>query len=140
VIKIAFGSLLDWYPIGDFILFLDSECDFAHFFLAFIDTAEWGNLTPNSTDVRMGFVAPIVEKKHREQMKRHFNLTEVPSPADVIELLNGSPFLKGKVCVHTGGQLCNPKTMIEKMCGTDALFFKDTISTNAVDQSRFTSH
>jgi hypothetical protein len=136
--KIAFGSLLDRYPIGDFIRFLDSECDFAHFVLAFIATAEWGNLTPNSAGVRMGFVAPILTKQHRELMKRHFNLTEVPSPVDVIELLNGSPFLKGKVCVHTGGQLCNPKTMIEKMCGTDVLFFKDTISTNAVDVLGFT--
>jgi hypothetical protein len=138
VMKIAFGSLLDWYLIGDSIQFLDSECDFAHFVLAFIATAKWGNLTPNSTDVHMGFVAPIVTKQHREQMKRSFNLTDVPSPADVIELLNGSPFLKGKVCVHTGGQLCNPKTMIEKMCGTDVLFFKDTISTNVVDVLGFT--
>ena len=91
-----------------------------------------GNLTPNSAGVRMGFVAPIVTKQHREQMKRYFNLTEVPSPADVIELLNGSPFLKGEICVHIGGQLCNPKAMIDKMCGTDVLFFKDTTSTNVV--------
>jgi hypothetical protein len=138
MVKIAFSSLLDWYPIDDVILFLYSECDFAHFVLAFIATAEWGNLTPNSAGVRMGFVAPIVTKQHREHMKRHWNLLEVPSPADVMELLNGSPFLKGKVCVHIGGQLCNPKAMIEKMCGTDVLFFKDTISTNAVDVLGFT--
>ena len=71
-------------------------------------------------------------------MKRHFNLTGVPSAAEVIDFLDSSPFLRGKICVHISGQLFNPKAMIDKMCGTDVLFFKDTISTNVVDVLGFT--
>ena len=136
-VKIAFDALLDQHTIGDVIRFLNSECDFAHFVLAFMATAKWGNLTPNSTE-RMGFVGPILTKQHRELMKRHFNLTGVPSAAEVIDFLDSSPFLRGKICVHISGQLFNPKAMIDKMCGTDVLFFKDTISTNVVDVLGFT--
>ena len=136
-VKIAFGALLDQHTIGDVIRFLNSECDFAHFVLAFMATAKWGNLTPTSPE-RMGFVSPILTKQHRELMKRHFNLTGVPSAAEVIDFLDSSPFLRGKICVHISGQLFNPKAMIDKMCGTDVLFFKDTISPNVVDVLGFT--
>jgi hypothetical protein len=137
--KIAFGALLERYTMDDVIEFFREECAFSHFILVFIVPAEWGNLTSKNAAVRMGFAAPFVEKRHREHMKRYFDLTAVPSPNEILQLISSSPFLKGKMCVHTSSTLiATSRTLIAQMRDTDVLFFNNTTSTNDTDVLSFT--
>jgi hypothetical protein len=125
--------------MGDVIEFFREECAFSHFILVFIVPAEWGNLASKNAAVRMDFAAPIVEKRHREHMKRYFDLTAVPSPDEILQLISSSPFLKGKMCVHTSITLiATSRTLIAQMRDTDVLFFNNTTRTNEDDVLSFT--
>jgi hypothetical protein len=125
--------------MDDVIDFFGDDCVFSHFILVFIVPAEWSNLASKNVDVDMGFVAPIVEKRHREHMKKHFDLTAVPSIDELMHFISSSPFLKGKMCVHASSTLkVTSRTLIAQMRDTDVLFFNNTTSTNEEDVLSFT--
>ena len=137
--RIAFVDLLEKFSMDKVIEFFGDHCVFSHFILAFIVPAEWSNLTSKNVDIRMGFAAPIVEKRHREQMKKYFDLIAVPSSDDIVRLIKSSPFLTGKMCVHASSTLAvTSRTLIAQMIDSDVLFFSDTKSTNDEDVLSFT--
>jgi hypothetical protein len=87
----------------------------------------------------MGFAAPLLERRHRELMKKHFDLTAVPSSDEILQFINSSPFLKGKMCVHASSTFkVTSRTCIAQMTDSDVLFFSDTKSTNDEDVLSFT--
>ena len=72
-------------------------------------------------------------------MKKHFDLTAVPSPDEILHFISSSPFLKGKMCVHASGTLkVTSRTLIAQMRDTDVLFFNNITSTNEEDVLSFT--
>lgn len=137
--RIAFDVLLERFTMDEVIDFFRDDCVFSHFILVFLVPAEWSNLVPKNVGVDMGFAAPIVEKRHREHMKKHFDLTTVPSPDELMHFISNSPFLKGKMCVHASSTLkVTSRALIAQMRDTDVLFFRDTIVTNEEDVLSFT--
>ena len=131
--RIAFVDLLEKFSMDKVIEFFGDHCVFSHFILAFIVPAEWSNLTSKNVDIRVGFAAPIVEKRHREQMKKYFDLITVPSSDDIVRLIKSSPFLTGKMCVHANSSLAvTSRTLIAQMIDSDVLFFSTATSTDGV--------